>query len=272
MVERGDVAPTTSVHWVPSDPGTRFVKDPAVVVAPPAVDGEWKALTPNVLALPSGGFRLYYTLSGPGRDYGPTRAAVLSCFSPDGLTGEPEAGERIAPFGVDAAVRVVCPDVVPIPAAEGGGWRMYLEGQPADPRASVIVSARSADGLAWEPEPGMRFSGPRRYGSPRVVVMSDSPGAAVRYRMYFHSYSHPLVIAPDAENHIVSAVSADGLSFTARSPACASPRRGRCRRSRSMRPRCCASAAPMAAGACTTRAGSGTRSAVGSSRPGRPTA
>jgi hypothetical protein len=213
MVERGDVAPTQSVHWVPSDPGTRFVKDPGVVVAPPATDGEWKALTPNVVALPSGGFRLYYTLSGPGRDYGPTRAAVLSCFSSDGLTWEPEAGERIGPFGVDAAVRVVCPDVVPIPAFEGGGWRMYLEGQPADPRASVIVSARSSDGLEWEPEPGLRFSGPRRYGSPRVVVVSDSPGAAIRYRMYFHSYSHPLVIAPDAGNHIVSAVSRDGLSF-----------------------------------------------------------
>jgi hypothetical protein len=46
-------------------------------------------------------------------------------------------------------------------------------------------------------------------------VVSDDPGAAVRFRLYFHSYSHPLRMAPDAENHIVSAVSSDGLSFQA---------------------------------------------------------
>ena len=53
----------------------------------------------------------------------------------------------------------------------------------------------------------------RRYGSPRCVVESDDLAAPVRFRLYFHSYSHPLLMAPDAENHIVSAVSSDGLSF-----------------------------------------------------------
>jgi hypothetical protein len=201
------------VHWVPSDPGTRWVKDPGIVIAAPDDSGEWKALTPNVVAVPGGGFRMYYTVSGPGRDYGPTRAVILSAFSSDGSSWEPEPGVRLAPHGPDASVRVVCPDVIPLSPADGGGWRMYFEGQPADPRASVILSARSADGLAWEPEPGIRFGGPRRDGSPRCVYVSDDAGAAVRYRLYFHSYSHPLRIAPDAENHIVSAVSGDGLSF-----------------------------------------------------------
>lgn len=104
----------------------------------------------------------------------------------------------------------------PIAPADGGGWRMYFEGQPepgTDDRSSVILSARSVDGLTFQPEPGIRFGWPRRYGSPRCVVVSDDPAAAVRLRLYFHSYSHPLVMAPDAENHIVSAVSADGLAF-----------------------------------------------------------
>ena len=200
-----------SVHWLPSDPGTRWVKDPGIVVAPPDDSGEWKALTPNVVALPSGGFRMYYTLSGPGRDYGPTRAVVLSAISADGSRWEPEPGVRLEPHGPDAAVRVVCPDVIPL---DEGGYRMYFEGQP-EGRASVILSARSGDGLAWSPEPGIRFGGPRRYGSPRCLYVADDPAAAIQFRLYFHSYSHPLRMAPDAENHIVSAVSSDGLSFAA---------------------------------------------------------
>jgi len=194
------------------------VKDEGVVIEPPDASGEWKALTPNVVALPvsdGGGFRMYYTLSGPGRDYGPTPAVVLSARSADGSTWEPEAGVRLEPHGPDASVRVVCPDVIPLSSAQGGGWRMYFEGQPADPRASVILSARSDDGLAWQPEPGIRFGGPRRYGSPRCVFVSDVPAVDVRFRLYFHSYSHPLRMAADAENHIVSAVSSDGLVFTA---------------------------------------------------------
>lgn len=101
-----------SVHWVPTDPGTRWVKDPGIAVAPPDASGEWKCLTPNVVAVP-GGFRMYYTLSGPGRDYGPTQAVVLSAFSSDGVVWEREPGVRLAPHGPDASVRVVCPDVVP---------------------------------------------------------------------------------------------------------------------------------------------------------------
>jgi len=200
-----------SVHWVPTDPGTRWVKDPSVVIEPPEANGEWKALTPNVVALPQGGFRLYWTQSGPGRDYGPTPAVILSAFSEDGSRWEPEPGIRLGPHGPDALVRVVCPDVIPLP---GGGYRMYFEGQP-DGRASVILSARSDGGLAWTPEPGVRFGGSRRYGSPRCLYVSDETSAAVRFRLYFHSYSHPLRMAPDAGNHIVSAVSADGLAFTA---------------------------------------------------------
>jgi hypothetical protein len=210
-----------SVHWVPSDPGLRWVKDPGIVIAPPDDSGEWKALTPNVVALPGGGYRMYFTIVGPGRDYAPARGVIRSAISVDGSAWEIEAGDRLQPFSPNATVRVVCPDVVPIPAAEGGGWRMYLEGQPAEGRPAVIVSARSVDGLAWEPEPGIRFhgldapGGPRLVGSPRCVVISDDPAVAIRYRLYVHSFPHPIRSGLDADNHIASASSADGMTFTA---------------------------------------------------------
>ncbi len=205
-----------SVHWVPIDPGLRWVKDPDIVIAPPDDGGEWKALTPNVVSLPGGGYRMYFALVGPGRDYAPTRGVIRSAVSGDGSVWEVEPGDRLEPFGPDATVRVVCPDVVPIPAAEGGGWRMYLEGQPAEPRPCVILSARSVDGLAWEPEPGIRFDGgPRLCGSPRCVVVSDDPAAPIRYRLYFHSFPHPMRSGLDADNHLASATSTDGLTFTA---------------------------------------------------------
>ena len=203
--------PVRSVHFAPTDPGTRWIKDPGIVIDAPDASGEWKVLTPNVVDVPGGGYRMYYTRSGPGRDYGPTPAVILSAFSSDGSRWAAEPGVRLAPHGPAADVRVVCPDVIPL---AGGGYRMYFEGQPSG-RASVILSAFSEDGLEWRPEPGVRFGGPRRYGSPRCLVVSGDPGAAIRFRLYFHSYSHPLRMALDAENHIVSAVSADGLSFQA---------------------------------------------------------
>jgi hypothetical protein len=202
--------PTRSVHYAPTDPGIDWVKDPDVAIDVPTEPGHWKALTPNVIALPSGGFRMYYTLVGPGFEYGVTRGSILSAFSPDGDRWAKEPGVRLAPFGPDADLRVVCPDVIPL---GGGGYRMYVEGQPTD-RPSSILSATSLDGLEWEPEPGIRFGDGRgRYGSPRCLYTTDDAAARDRFRLYFHRYAHPLRLGLDAGNHIVSAISADGLSF-----------------------------------------------------------
>jgi len=199
----------TSVHHVPADPGTRWTKDAGIVIDVPDDSGDWKTLTPNVIAVP-GGYRMYYTLVGPARDYAAAAGSVMSAFSADGEHWTMEPGVRLAPFGPLADLRVVCPDVVPL---DGGGHRMYVEGQPGD-GPSNIVSAHSTDGLTWEPEPGLRFGdGMRRYGSPRVLITSDAPGARDRYRLYLHSYSHPLRLGLGAGNHIISAVSADGLTF-----------------------------------------------------------
>lgn len=200
-----------SVHFAPTDPGLRWVKDPGVAVDVPEAPGHWKTLTPNVVAV-VGGFRMYYTLVGPGTNYDVTVGRILSAFSTDGDRWEPEPGVRLEPFGPLADLRVVCPDVVSL---EGGGYRMYLEGQPSGGPA-CIVSARSDDGLAWTPEPGMRYGdGVNRLGSPRVLDTGAGSGAPDRYRLYFHRYPLPLRMGLDAGNHIVSAVSPDGLSFAA---------------------------------------------------------
>lgn len=200
-----------AVHFLPTDPGTRWVKDPGVVIDVPDLPGPWKMLTPNVVAVPGGGFRMYLSRSGPGLDYDHVPTVILSARSADGERWELDPGVRLAPYGPHADVRVVCPDVVPL--AEGG-YRMYFEGQPAAGPA-VILSARSSDGLAWEPEPGVRFGDPaRRLGSPRAVYVGDDGSGRARVRLYFHSYTQPLRGGLDAGNHILSAISDDGLVFT----------------------------------------------------------
>ena len=202
--------PTRSVHFATGDPGTAWLKDPGVVLDVPTEPGHWKVLTPNVVALRSGGFRMYYTLVGPGLDYTVTPGSILSAFSPDGERWHKEAGVRLGPHGPDAGLRVVCADVIPL---AGGGYRMYLEGQPADGPSSIL-SAVSADGLVFEPEPGVRFGdGSWRYGSRRCLYTTDAPAARDRFRLYVHRYTHPLRTGLAAGNHIISAVSADGLRF-----------------------------------------------------------
>ena len=195
------------VHFQPTDPGTRWVKDPGVVIEPPDASGTRKALTPNVVDVP-GGYRMYYTvyetLVGSDSDSQLTRGNVLSAFSTDGSRWELESGVRLAPHEPTAGQRVVCPDVIP---TDDGGWRMYFEAQPFDGPSS-IGSAYSRDGLTFDPEPAVRFGeGVWRYGSPRVLPTNGG------FRMYFHRYTHPLRMGLDAGNHIISAFSRDGMTF-----------------------------------------------------------
>ena len=107
------------VHTVDSDPGTRWSKDAAVAIdAPPDSDthprpeATWShedrrtglcgVVSPRVLALPSGGYRMYYSqMLPPGfpagaNDYDNASTRILSAFSHDGRTGFPnrESGFR----------------------------------------------------------------------------------------------------------------------------------------------------------------------------------
>jgi predicted GH43/DUF377 family glycosyl hydrolase len=196
----------TSVHFQPTDPGIKWVKDPDIVIDARDVTGMWRIITPNVVEF-GHGYRMYYTESGPGMDYRASPASILSAFSADGETWEPEEGVRLGSDESGPSLRVVCPDVISLP---DGGWRMYFEGQP-HVGPSAIMSAYSDDGLTWEHESGVRFGdGNADYGSPRCLYV-ESDGR-LRYGLYCHRAVQPGVGA-HSDKTIISATSDDGLHF-----------------------------------------------------------
>ena len=213
------------VHSVPTDPGTSWAKDARVVVdAPPddevdpRPDAQWPpdavrtgvcgAVSPRVVALPGGGYRLYYTQILPrsgfpagANDYDNATSRILSATSPDGSTWTPEPGVRLSSQqGGAGEFRVVSSEVVPLPGGDGR-LRMYYECCPGPQSAqNSIRSALSEDGgLVWTPEPGARIEADgRNYSAPRIVILDGG-----RCRLY----------CCDRGRGIVSAVSDDGLTF-----------------------------------------------------------
>ncbi len=210
-----DFDPLTAVHYQETDPGVVWVKDavPAIDVNPAAPTGG--ALTPNVVRLPSGGYRLYYLGFAPGVTRDDHAGHILSASSTDGDAWTPDPGVRVDVHPPHATMRTLCPDVVPMP---GGGYRMYFEARVPAPRTgehdfrTSILSAVSPDGLEWTPEEGVRLSGPEwTYGTPRCLYFPTESG--LLHRLYFHRYPYPLSPEPYRRTIIGSAVSLDGLDF-----------------------------------------------------------
>ena len=189
-----------SVHYQARDPGLVWTKDPEPCIGPDSPLDSQSILTPNVVRLPQGGYRLYYTGWGPGRAVHDANGYILSAVSDDGAAWRKEPGVRLDVHEPDATQRVLCPDVIPLP---DGRWRMYFEAVSPD-RPTVVKSALSTDGLNWEPEAGVRVAAPgASFGSPRCVyVESPSDPARLCCRLYFHSYAHPRRTGLDAPNHI----------------------------------------------------------------------
>jgi predicted GH43/DUF377 family glycosyl hydrolase len=98
---------------------------------------------------------------------------------------------------------------------------MYYEARDSSDAPSTIRSAISDDGLSWRPEPGVRAADPNwALGSPRCVYLSPDEirhsvgrSASLPCRLYFHHYSFPMKAGLDQQNHIISAISLDGLNF-----------------------------------------------------------
>ena len=200
-----------SVHYIADDPGMTWVKDSEVSIGPDTPLDSRSILTPNVVRLPRGGFRMYYTALGPGRAVEESQGYILSAVSRNGLIWQKEPGVRLDVHAPDATRRVLCPDVIPLP---NGRWRMYFEAGSGD-TPTVVLSAVSTDGLEWEREAGVRVADAEwSFGSPRCIYVEspEKPGG-LRYRLYFHHYSYPMRSGLDAQNHIISAISDDGLQF-----------------------------------------------------------
>ncbi|MEE3336547.1 MAG: hypothetical protein VX255_09140 [Candidatus Latescibacterota bacterium] len=198
--------PSRQVHFQQTDPGVSFTKDPWIAIdLDHPLDSE-RILTPNVIHLPSGGYRMYYTGLGPGRRDTHALGYILSATADDAETWTKDPEVRVDLFEPHASLRTLCPDVIPLPE---GGYRMYFEARSPD-QPTVVLSARSDDGLDWTVEDGVRFGdGTWSYGTPRVLPLHGSNG----YRMYFHRYTFPLLSGPEPGNHIISALSSDGLHF-----------------------------------------------------------
>lgn len=182
----------------------RWTKDSRPVLVPDRPLDDAKILCPWAAAMP-GGFRLFYMGHGSASPPG-TCGRILSAWSDDGVTFHKEPGVRVD-NGPQAEARALSPCVVP---CGDGAWRLYFEAaSTAGGERSVILSARSTDGLSFSREPGvrMRVDG-ARVGSPRILQLGDD-----RLRLYFHAYPEPIVSRLDRGNHVLSAISRDGLAF-----------------------------------------------------------
>jgi len=212
------------IQTVQADPGRSWER-PAVLAidAPPddetdpQPDARWPAdavrtgvcgsVTPRVVTLRDGGYRMYYTQILPrvgfpagANDYDNASTRILSAVSSDGETWTPEPGVRLSPRdGGAGEFRVVCGDVVPREDLSGG-LRMYYECCTGSQAVSnTIRSAISEDGLVWSMETGDRYSG-GAFSSPRIVFLENG-----QCRLYF--YKRGL--------GIISALSIDGgLTFS----------------------------------------------------------
>ena len=200
-----------SVHYSENDPGLVWTKDSRISIdLDTSLDSD-KILTPNVIRLPDGGFRMYYNGAGPNRPVKESQGYILSASSTDGVSWHKEPGIRIDVHQPDATLRVLCPDVIPLP---DGRWRIYFQAAATD-RPDIIASAVSEDGLTWQREPGTRVAAPHcSYGSPRCLYIEspDDPNQ-LAYRLYFHQFSFPFRSGLNEQNHIISAISDDGLEF-----------------------------------------------------------
>jgi len=210
-----------SVHFHQQDPGLYWHKDADVAVDSDGPLDSTRTLTPNVVRMDAG-YRLYYHGFGPQHPWPQSSGYILSAFSNDAESWHKEQGVRIDAGGEAAADCVWGPDVIPL---RDGGYRMYFEGRTnhAEGRVkSVILSARSSDGLDWHQEAGVRLThAATSYGAPRCLHIE--PGSAdrpPRFRLYAsaspfeRSGTAPAPSGGRSNCNIVSAIAEDGLSFT----------------------------------------------------------
>ncbi len=150
-----------------------------------------KAVDPDPFLLPDGRIRLYYFASAapagaapadPARAEGPHE--VRSAVSSDGLRFVEEPGVRFAREGLTD------PDVIRLP---DGRFRMFFPVH-AGRDAGSVLSATSADGLAFAEDPGVRHPSP---AIPGALALPDG-----RVRLYVNG-----------RGGIVSRISDDGLAF-----------------------------------------------------------
>jgi hypothetical protein len=104
-----------------------------------------RALAPSILALPDGGWRMYFEARGPAAR--PT--VICSAVSRDQMTWRLEQGTRLAAGGHVGAPRVSM-------RADG---RVLLLVFRRDDAGTSVIGATSSDGLSFSVEPGVMLRG-----------------------------------------------------------------------------------------------------------------
>ena len=192
-------------HFQPVDPGTSWIKDDFVSIDIGESSGSWRVLTPNVIVLPVGRYRMYHCGGSPEHKDAGVTGYILSAISDDGEHWEQEPGVRIHVQSPDAEKWTLCPDVLVL---SDGTYRMYFQAHSAQDR-DVILSTISPDGLSWTREPGIRVLDPAaNLGSPRCLPLDGG-----RFRLYYHFYPLSNRTGIDAGKCIRSAISDDGQTF-----------------------------------------------------------
>jgi hypothetical protein len=199
-----------SVHFASTDPGTSWSKDGWIAIDLDRQDPAAKVVTPNVVALPGGGYRMYFEAGSRDR---PT--VVLSAHSDDGLTWQREDGIRVGQAGSSLGSPRCVYLAMPGPAADAPsrGCRLYYHRRPFPERRGVdpghgIRSATSDDGVHFDAEPGMRIVPDSDLESFSLYAPEVLRLAGGDHRMYYAGWSQ----AP-WHGRIFTAVSADGVSW-----------------------------------------------------------
>ena len=159
---------------------------------------------PRVVAIPTGGWRLYFTSGG----------GIRSAVTTDGLNFTVEPGFRItaeaAGFTGTTAGATSGATVIRL---TDGRYRMYFSDlpRPGDPPGGhYIKSAVSADQLQWTMEAGVRV-GP---GAPVLTESSEHPfalgNADGSITLYYGKFAGPGAASVEGVYH---STSADGLTF-----------------------------------------------------------
>lgn len=177
-----------------------WTKCPNVTISPDASYDSNGVLTPRVVRLPDRGYRMYYMGASPMN-----AGTIFSAFSDDLENWQKEPGIRIDREKNDMIERVLAPDIIKI---SENFWRMYYEAHLTN-KKRVILSAVSEDLLNWSREAGVRVKS-KVYdcGAPKCIRLENGS-----YRLFFYSYPRPFKSGINSGNHIISALSCDGITF-----------------------------------------------------------
>lgn len=163
-------------------------------------------LSPFILKLPEGGFRLYYaeTAGFPGT------GNIGSFVSDDGLNFTLEAGNRLTYSGSGyEAHGVTGAKVIQL---ANGSYRMYYIGRDGNDTDREL-SALSPDAVNWTRESGVRINTSGSCSGSGLIGIGDG-GPIIDSEGTYHLYTAALRCNDGFINGIWDFTSSDGLTFT----------------------------------------------------------